>query len=401
MSSLTDLEKASNMESSEALLMTKTPKLEAGRVVAGTNNQGGSGVSSTVKAMLLCAVVVQNATLNVSARRSRVAAEIEEEKSGCGYKSTTAVVVIEVLKIVLSFALYTAERMGDFGVAPISAFCQLASTTSAFPVECAKILVPALLYTVQNNLLLVAADNLEGPVLALFGQLKILATALFSVVLLRRTLGARRWVSLLALTLSIALVQISQMHPSHPDHDAGTSGGGDEGAKNMPLGLAVTCLISTISGFSGVYFEMVLKGSPISVWVRNIHLASFSAIVATVAVFSADRAHVERCGFLAGYSPAVWVYVAVQAGGGLLIAAVIKYADNILKAFATSVAIVVVALVSAIFYDFELSEMFFAGSAGVIYAVLLYGDIVKEIPGCNHCPTALGGQTLSDKQLYT
>ena len=352
-----------------------------------------STVSTTIKGVLLCAVVVQNASLNVAARRSRVVAEIEEEKSGCGYKSTTAVVVIEVSKILLSFVLFTSERIGEFGVAPWSAMMSFLNTTIAHPVECAKILVPALLYTVQNNLLLVAADNLEGPVLALFGQLKILATALFSVVLLRRTLGARRWISLFVLTLAIALVQISQMHPSHPDHEEST---GDEGSKNMALGLAVTCLISTISGFAGVYFEMVLKGSPISVWVRNIHLACFSAIVALFAVYEADRSHVERCGFLAGYSPVVWTYVGVQAGGGLLIAAVIKYADNILKAFATSVAIVVVAIVSAIFYDFQLSEMFFAGASGVIYAVLLYGDILKEVPGCKHCPPFLGGKMLTD-----
>jgi UDP-sugar transporter A1/2/3 len=31
----------------------------------------------------------------------------------------------------------------------------------------------------------------------------------------------------------------------------------------------------------------------------------------------------------------VWAYVLIQAGGGLLIAAVIKYADNILKASVT------------------------------------------------------------------
>ena len=74
--------------------------------------------------------------------------------------------------------------------------------------------MPALAYVVQNNLLLVAADNLEGPVLALFGQLKILTTALFSVTMLRRTLGARCWFALVALTLGIATVQVSQIKPT-------------------------------------------------------------------------------------------------------------------------------------------------------------------------------------------
>ena len=64
--------------------------------------------------------------------------------------------------------------------------------------------------------------------------------------------------------------------------------------------------------------------------------------------------------------------------GGLLVAAVIKYADNILKAFATSVSIVVVGLVSHAFFGFELSAPFFLGAAGVLYAIFLYGDLLKD-----------------------
>ncbi|KAH8091287.1 pyrimidine nucleotide-sugar transmembrane transporter [Aureococcus anophagefferens] len=138
------------------------------------------------------------------------------------------------------------------------------------------------------------------------------------------------------------------------------------GTKNVPLGLALT-LVVALSGFAGVYFEKVLKGSRISVWVRNVHLAAISSVVAGAAVASRDRGALSACGFFGGYGPVAWGYVLVQAVGGLLIAAVVKYADNILKAFATSVAIVVVALVSHAFFAFELSGLFFLGAAGVVY----------------------------------
>ena len=42
--------------------------------------------------------------------------------------------------------------------------------TVDYQLEAAKLLVPSTLYVVQNNLVLVAADNLEGPVLAVFSQ---------------------------------------------------------------------------------------------------------------------------------------------------------------------------------------------------------------------------------------
>lgn len=163
------------------------------------------------------------------------------------------------------------------------------------------------------------------------------------------------------------------------------------GSKNLPLGLALVLVVASISGFAGVYFEMVLKGSTISVWVRNVHLAVISCAVASVAVATNDADHLRTCGFFAGYGPVAWLYIGVQAVGGLLIAAVVKYADNILKAFATSVAIIVVALISHVFFAFELSGLFFAGAAGVVYSIFLYGDLLKDLPPCRRCPPCLGG----------
>ena len=339
----------------------------------------GSGVNS-LKAALLVGLVVQNAALNLAARWSRVEAEETEAVTGCSSAPTTVVLTMEVVKIVMAFLLFRLE----FGGSLLGAFREVHRVTSEQSIECLKIAVPALVYVVQNNLLLVAAANLEGPILALFGQLKILTTAVFSVVLLGRTLGARRWVALFALTAAIATVQISQMGPSEESS-------GDAGTKNMPLGLMLTLVVAMLSGFAGVYFEKVLKGSKISVWIRNIHLAVISSGIAATAVWSKDRAQIAQCGFYGGYGPAAWALVLIQSVGGLLIAAVVKYADNILKAFATSVAIVVVALVSHAFFAFELSGLFFLGALGVVYAIFLYGDLLKDVPGCRGCPPALGG----------
>lgn len=55
-------------------------------------------MSTSVKFCLLLAVVLQNTTLNIAARRSRVAAADEHDRTGCGHKSTTVVVVIEIVR---------------------------------------------------------------------------------------------------------------------------------------------------------------------------------------------------------------------------------------------------------------------------------------------------------------
>ena len=341
--------------------------------------------SQGFKAALLVGVVVQNAALNIAARWSRVEAEAAFAETGCGAAATTVVLTVEVVKIAMALLLFALE---SGGVA--RACAELARVTREQPAECGKIAVPALIYVVQNNLLLVAAANLEGPVLALFGQLKILTTAVFSVALLGRTLGPRRWAALVALTAAIATVQVSQLRPAPESGDAGT--------KNVPLGLALTLVVATLSGFAGVYFEKVLKGSRISVWVRNVHLAAISSVVAGAAVASRDRGALAACGFFGGYGPVAWGYVVVQAVGGLLIAAVVKYADNILKAFATSVAIIVVSLISHFFFAFEPSGLFFVGGAGVVYAIFLYGDLLKDFAVCKPCPHYLGGPLPLEKQ---
>ena len=83
-----------------------------------------------------------------------------------------------------------------------------------------------------------------------------------------------------------------------------------------------------------MFFEKVLKGSSTSVWIRNFHLAFFSVFLALAGVFSQPKEieQVQTYGFFAGYSGVVWTLVAISGGGGLLVAAVVKYADNILKA---------------------------------------------------------------------
>ena len=142
-----------------------------------------------------------------------------------------------------------------------------------------------------------------------------------------------------------------------------------------------------------MFFDKVLKGSSTSVWIRNFHLAFFSVFLALAGVFSQPKEieQVQTYGFFAGYSGVVWTLVAISGGGGLLVAAVVKYADNILKAFATSCSVVGVFVVSALFFGFPVSSLFVGGTALVIYAMFLYGDMLKNLPCCTDLPPFIGG----------
>merc|ERR1712135_119050 len=86
-----------------------------------------------------------------------------------------------------------------------------------------------------------------------------------------------------------------------------------------------------------------------------------------------DGTQVAQKGFFFGYDWLVWFIVMFQALGGLLVAVVVKYADNILKGFATSAAIVVSCLASVYFFDYVITLQFTAGTSLVILSVYLYG----------------------------
>ena len=141
--------------------------------------------------------------------------------------------------------------------------------------------------------------------------------------------------------------------------------------------IAVLCAACT-SGFSGVYFEKVLKGSNTSLWLRNVQMGIPSIIISFVTVYAKDSAIVSEQGFLGGYTSLVWTVVTVQAVGGLIVAVVVKYADNVLKVFATSFSIVVSCIISAIFFDFHASWAFTVGASLVVISTVLYSKPEKK-----------------------
>lgn len=199
-------------------------------------------------------------------------------------------------------------------------------------------------------------------------QLKILTTAFFAVVILKRTLRAIQWSALLLLLSGVILVQLA---------DSGKQKVESGIEQNHLLGFSAALSACFLSGFAGIYFEKILKGSDISVWMRNVQLSFLSLPFGLITCLLQDNETIWEKGFFVGYDLFVVYLVLLQACGGLIVAMVVKHADNILKGFATSLAIIISCVASIYLFNFQLTLQFAIGALLVICSIFMYSHQPK------------------------
>lgn len=308
-----------------------------------------AGVS--MKWISLTLLVFQTVLVILLMRYSRT-----RQEQGLRYLSSTAVFYAEVTKAVFSFAFLWHEN-GDFGTT-VSVVLKSFNWSDSL-----RMCIPSLLYSLQNNLLFVALSNLSAAVYQVTHQMKILTTALFSVAILGKTFGFVKWMSLLVLTIGIALIQLPR----------GESSSSVPAQGNAFLGFISVFGGCMTSGLGGVYLEKILKQSEMSIWTRNIQLSLSGCIFAIITVLVNDYTAVHDNGFNQGYSWLVCVVIVTHSIGGLIVAICMKYADNILKCFGNAVAIVINCCLSHfLLNEFELDLQFFGGTLMVVCSTTVY-----------------------------
>ncbi|XP_078074339.1 UDP-N-acetylglucosamine transporter-like isoform X1 [Mustelus asterias] len=322
-----------------------------------TDESEGGNMALNLKYISLGVLVFQTTSLVLTMRYSRT---FKEE--GPRYLASTAVVIAEIMKIAACLLLVFKDSSYSFKALNRVLQDEIINK----PMDTLKLAIPSGIYTLQNNLLYVALSNLDAATYQVTYQLKVLTTAFFSVTMLGKNLGVYQWLSLLTLMAGVALVQ----WPTDTTEELKQ----ELSAGSQFVGLIAVLSACLSSGFAGVYFEKILKGTKQSVWIRNIQLGLFGSIFGLMGVYVYDGQRVGENGFFQGYNKFTWIVVILQALGGLVIAAVIKYADNILKGFATSLSIILSTLISYFWLqDFVPTSVFFFGTILVIVATFLYG----------------------------
>ena len=347
--------------------------------------------SNSLRITLLILMVLQNSATVLVGRHTRSRSPDEL------FEISSFIIACEASKLLLSCFFEFIHSGGHL----IQSIRQNIFTSK----ESLLILVPTLLYLIQNSLLHVALSHLSAPVFQVTYQFKLVTTALASVLFLERKYSPKQWVCLLSLGAGVATVVLGERvtvlkEAVTPDTNTQVGLEASSNIQSIALGLAAVCTACISSALASVSLERMLKGTSStekkkgkeknnadaktlssqkkqpSLWLRNIELATFSLVVATIRRQHSlyGRSSEEIKPFFHNFSGWVYVLLGLQAGGGLLVAAVMKYADNVLKGLATGVSVVVSSVGSAVLFGTPINTYFSVGAATILCSVYLFSN---------------------------
>lgn len=156
----------------------------------------------SLKVMGLVVLTLQTTALVLLMRYTRLPSPTNPASNL--YITSTAVFCAEVCKVIACFWAIFVQNGNSLRVT----YAELKRELFSAPMELVKLGIPAGLYTLQNNLLYVALSNLDAATYQITYQLKILTTAVFMVVMLRKRITIPQWIALFILVIGVAFVQV-------------------------------------------------------------------------------------------------------------------------------------------------------------------------------------------------
>lgn len=304
---------------------------------------------SSIRLVVLVILCLQNSLYTVLRRYSQ--GILKEE-----YSKYEVLMMAELIKILFSAWMIRAESTNPNDHHWMQHLSHLATKSG-------KMVFLALIYGAMNILSFVSLRNIGAGVFTIFAQCKILTTATFSALILQRTYSTTKWRALVSLMLGVLLFS-EPIWSKAENLTANTEGA------NEFIGIVAVIIEVTLSGFSSIYFEKVIKVDPhqLTIWERNFQLAlgSFPIYILFI-IFDSKAVGLGR-----GWSIITWILAALGAAGGLLVALSIKYGDSILKTIATTGAITISAVIDHLFLGGPLTPIMIIAGIQVVISICDY-----------------------------
>jgi len=340
--------RASESSDVEGQQMVPLKSPDSGSIPVKGNTVGGNGITAMgLKVLILLAV--QNSSKNLLMRF------VMKEKPQ--FLTSAAVIGSELTKLSLSvFYILFIEKK------PVGSIVEYIRTDWK---NTLLVSVPASAYNLQMSLEYVALANLDAAMFSVLVQTKLVFTAVFSVIIIGKRLKYIQVISLTLLTVGVMLCNMRF--------------GADPTVSNAK-GILATLGIAVSSGFASVFTEKVIKAqrqnSPVtgqySLAYTQVQLASMSLLTIGIYASIVDFRQIVEYGLFYNFNGPAFLTILNSAMGGLIVASVLKYADAVLKGYATAISVIGTGLLSMALFGTQLNVVYFMGIVNVVVAVLLY-----------------------------
>lgn len=219
--------------------------------------------------------------------------------------------------------------------------------------------IPAFLYLVKNLLQYYIFAYVDAPAYQILKNLNIISTGVLYRIILNKKLSEVQWAAFILLCAGCTTAQLTS--------------NSDRVLQTPMQGWVMAIVMALLSGFAGVYTEAIMKKRPSrNIHVQNFWLYVFGMIFNVLAICIQDYDAVMNKGFFYGYTLITVLMILNHALSGIAVSFVMKYADNIVKVYSTSVAMLLTAFVSYFLFNFHLSLAFFLGSTVVSVSIYLH-----------------------------
>uniref|UniRef100_M4B904 EamA domain-containing protein n=1 Tax=Hyaloperonospora arabidopsidis (strain Emoy2) TaxID=559515 RepID=M4B904_HYAAE len=288
------------------------------------------------------------------------------------FNSACAVVLQSLLKLVLATCMYlTSDTQVTQPLA--TRFCSMMTQVHENRKLLLLYFIPSGLYVIYDVLSYVNLRAFDAATYFLLLQFRLVITGVLHQMMFKKRLNRNQWISLGVTTVGCAIKTLGSHDPLNGSSNLSNNG---NSPTLMAYGLLMVQLLS--STFAGVYNEVLLKKqASIPVNLQNVFMY-IDSIVCTLAMLAlgltgqtASEA-LTTANFGVLFSPYVLPMVLIMSGIGVVTSLFLKHLDSIRKAIASSLELVFLPLLSAVFFGQEITLFTAAAVCFVSFGVYIY-----------------------------
>ncbi|RZB49697.1 CMP-sialic acid transporter 1 isoform C [Glycine soja] len=253
------------------------------------------------------------------------------------YDYATVPFLAEVFKLAVSSLLLWRECKKS----PLPKMTTEWKTVSLFP-------IPSVIYLIHNNVQFATLTYVDTSTYQIMGNLKIVTTGILFRLFLGRRLSNLQWMAIVLLAVGTTTSQVRGCGEASCDSLFSAP------IQGYMLGVLSACL----SALAGIYTEFLMKKNNDSLYWQNIQLYTFGTLFNMARLLADDF----RGGFengpwwqriFNGYTITTWMVVLNLGSTGLLVSWLMKHADNIVKVYSTSMAMLLTMILSLFLFNFK------------------------------------------------